>query len=198
MAPPASSPSPSLLLCACIGAVCLRSARAFVPAPPSGVVEVRRRHRDGGALFSSPNPTGSRPPPRRTLKKRKNKRRQRMDKLSQNIKDLGGSTASYDDATHEDDDIEVRPVRRRDAVEAGMDYWIDEGDLERERRRRIASKNRKSMEGAMPKEKLREEVVAPYKQNWIGILSVAVVVLSAIGTNFPELLQIPVIPIPDL
>ena len=161
-----------------------------------------------------------------------------MDKLSQNIKDLGGSTAPYDDATHEDDDVEIRPVRRRDAVEAGMDYWIDEGDLERERRRRIASKNRKgccrcghimctssrdgcvrmmcttpfdaahssnvclqyckSMEGAMPQEKLREEVVAPYKQNWIGILSVAIVVLSAIGTSFPELLQIPVIPIPDL
>ena len=50
----------------------------------------------------------------------------------------------------------------------------------------------------MPQEKLREEVVAPYKQNWIGILSVAIVVLSAIGTSFPELLQIPVIPIPDL
>ena len=50
----------------------------------------------------------------------------------------------------------------------------------------------------MSKEKLREEIVAPYKQNWIGILSVCIVVLSAITTNFPELLQTPLIPIPDL
>ena len=40
-------------------------------------------------------------------------------------------------------EVEIRPVRRRDAVEAGLDYWIDEGDLERERERRIAIKNRK-------------------------------------------------------
>ena len=55
-----------------------------------------------------------------------------------------------------------------------------------------------TMEGSMSKEKLREEIVAPYKQNWIGIVSVCIVVLSAITTNFPELLQTPLIPIPDL
>ena len=55
-----------------------------------------------------------------------------------------------------------------------------------------------TMEGSMSKEKLREEIVAPYKQNWIGILSVCIVVLSVITTNFPELLQSPLIPIPDL
>ena len=57
---------------------------------------------------------------------------------------------------------------------------------------------KKSMEGSISKERLREEVVAPYKQNWIGIFSVFIVMLSAIATKFPELLQIPVIPIPDL
>jgi len=51
---------------------------------------------------------------------------------------------------------------------------------------------------AIPREKLREEVVAPYKQNWIGIISLSITILSAIGTNFPELMQLPIIPIPDL
>jgi hypothetical protein len=54
------------------------------------------------------------------------------------------------------------------------------------------------MEGEISKEKLRKEVVAPYKQNWIGIFSLIIVLLSTIVTSFPELMQIPVIPIPDL
>ena len=45
-----------------------------------------------------------------------------------------------------EDEIETRPVRRRDAVEAGLDYWMDENDLERERQRKIAMKNRKVCE----------------------------------------------------
>ena len=43
----------------------------------------------------------------------------------------------------ETDEVEVRPIRRIDAVEAGLDYWIDDGDFEREKQRRIAVKNRK-------------------------------------------------------
>ena len=58
--------------------------------------------------------------------------------------------------------------------------------------------NTMSAVGAISKEKLRAEVVAPYKQNWIGLFSVFIVILSAIGTKFPELLQGPLIPIPDL
>ena len=53
-------------------------------------------------------------------------------------------------------------------------------------------------EQQISREKLKEEMVAPYKQNWIGLLSVGVVVLSAIATKFPELLNVPIIPIPDL
>ena len=45
-----------------------------------------------------------------------------------------------------EDEIETRPVRRRDAVEAGLDDWMDENDLERERQRKIAMKNRKVCE----------------------------------------------------
>jgi hypothetical protein len=114
-------------------------------------------------------------------------------------------------------DVEIRPARRRDAVEAGLDYWIDESDLMRERQRRIALMDRRRRMrspaattttlssrggtgggGGMPMDRLREEVAAPYKQNWIGWMSAFVVALSAIVTKFPELLQIPIIPIPDL
>lgn len=102
----------------------------------------------------------------------------------------------------DDDEVEIRPARRRDAVEAGLDYWIDEADFERERQRKLAARNRKvamkAEAGSMSRRRLREEVVAPYKQNWIGLLSAGIVALSVIGTQFPELLQTPVIPIPDL
>ena len=77
-----------------------------------------------------------------------------MDKLSQNIRGINnnnkdsqhissGSDNNISQLLDDDLDVEVRPIRRRDAVEAGLDYWIDDGDLERERQRRIAVKNRK-------------------------------------------------------
>eukprot|EP00571_Detonula_confervacea_P001789 CAMPEP_0172316200 /NCGR_PEP_ID=MMETSP1058-20130122/27508_1 /TAXON_ID=83371 /ORGANISM="Detonula confervacea, Strain CCMP 353" /LENGTH=214 /DNA_ID=CAMNT_0013030457 /DNA_START=10 /DNA_END=654 /DNA_ORIENTATION=+ len=204
-----------LLLIPCLGSIAFQ-AQAFVSSRSilvNGIAHSQEiiglannnRHDDGiTALFSTP--TGNRPPPRRTLKKRKNKRRQRMDQLSQNTREMNnnshGSNSQQTLLLGEEDDVEVRPVRRRDAIEAGLDYWMEDGDLERERQRRIAEKNRKlqnkSMEGAISKEKLRAEVVAPYKQNWIGMISVFIATLSFIATKFPELLQIPVIPIPDL
>jgi len=58
--------------------------------------------------------------------------------------------------------------------------------------------NKKAMEGTMSKEKLRDEVVAPYKQNWIGFFSMVIVILATIVTKFPEAVEIPVIKIPDL
>ena len=50
----------------------------------------------------------------------------------------------------------------------------------------------------MPKDKLWTEVFAPYKQNCIGVFSVVIILLATIVTNFPELLNQPVIQIPDL
>eukprot|EP00970_Alexandrium_tamarense_P003633 scaffold570_cov169-Alexandrium_tamarense.AAC.15 len=62
-----------------------------------------------------------------------------MDQLFRKSNDINNSSNAEDDF----DDVETRPIRRRDAVEAGLDYWMDDGDLERERQRRIAVKNRK-------------------------------------------------------
>ena len=87
---------------------------------------------------------------------------------------------------------------RSKSIEAGEDYWIDEADLQKYTQREQAIKNRKAMEGEISKEKLQQEVVAPYKQNWIGLLSASIVVLAAILKENPELLNTPMIPIPDL
>ena len=62
----------------------------------------------------------------------------------------------------------------------------------------IDTKQQKAMEGTISKDKLREEVVAPYKQNWIGFFSMMIVILATIATKFPEAMEIPVIKIPDL
>lgn len=51
---------------------------------------------------------------------------------------------------NEDYEIETRPVRRRDAIEAGLDYWMDETDVMKERQRKIAFKNRKVCDVAHP------------------------------------------------
>jgi hypothetical protein len=54
------------------------------------------------------------------------------------------------------------------------------------------------LEGEVPKEKLMSEIVAPYKQNWIGYFSVFIAIISVIVIKFPELLDQPNIQIPDL
>jgi len=135
-------------------------------------------------LFSSPPPKRI---ARRDLKKRRNKG-QRQGR-SREVEDVIVSTDMY---------LETRPLVRSVSVEAGEDYWIDEDDLRKSLEREQAIKNRKTMEGEIPKEKLRTEVAAPYKQNWIGAISVFVIFLATIIKEFPDLLQSPVIPIPDL
>ena len=62
----------------------------------------------------------------------------------------------------------------------------------------IWNNNNKMKSNPISREKLKTEVIAPYKQNWIGLVSVMFIVLSVIITNFPELLNEPVIRIPDL
>lgn len=94
--------------------------------------------------------------------------------------------------------MEIRPLVRSKLIEAGEDYWIDEAELQKSIAREKAIRNRKAMEGEITKEKLVSEVVAPYKQNWIGIISVFVIAISFIVSQFPELLDTPIISIPDL
>lgn len=143
---------------------------------------------------------------RRDLKKRPNRRGRRSGSSINPTTSSSSSTqtvpsSSSTTTTNTNTKIiesEVRPLVRAAKVEAGEDYWIDEEELQKSLDRKMAIQNRKANEGEITQEKLRTEVVAPYKQNWIGLFSVGVVVLATIVTNFPELLQSPVIPIPDL
>jgi hypothetical protein len=131
-------------------------------------------------LFSTPPPPRQ---PRRMLKKKRGRRE--------------GQSISPQDAFPWDT-AESRPLVPSVSKEAGEDYWMDEQELEKELLRQESIANRKAMEGEVPKEKLWSEVKAPYKQNWIGIVTVMILILSVIGSQFPELLENPIIPIPDL
>ena len=100
---------------------------------------------------------------------------------------------------HQGNDVwETKPLIAAKRKEAGEDFWIDPKDLEREKQRQQAIANRKAGEQEMPQSKLREEVVAPYTQNWIGIISLGFVVLAAIIQEFPQILENPIIGFPDL
>jgi len=137
----------------------------------------------GSSLFSTPPKRVA----RRDLKKRNRRKRVGYSKFTEEDKALDSNV-----------NIETRPLIRSKKIEAGEDYWIEEEELKKYSEREKAIKNRKAMEGEISIEKLKEEVVAPYKQNWIGFISVGIIVLAVIVKEFPELLNTPMIPIPDL
>jgi len=89
----------------------------------------------------------------------------------------------------------LKPLVSSRSKELGEDYWIDEADLLREKDR---SARKPPEPGQISEDKLWSEVLSPYRQNWIGIISVVVVMLATIVTKFPELLNYPTIEIPDL
>jgi len=141
------------------------------------------------ALYSTPPKRVA----RRDLKKRTSRKRDGRSKSIQTAEEAAKTAKDNSNVN-----IETRPLVRSISVEAGQDYWIDEAELEKFSKREQAIKNRKAMEGEIPKEKLQQEVVAPYKQNWIGLLSVGIIALAFIFKEFPDLLNSPIIPIPDL
>mmetsp|Transcript_4290 Transcript_4290/g.12257 ORF Transcript_4290/g.12257 Transcript_4290/m.12257 type:complete len:182 (-) Transcript_4290:152-697(-) len=122
--------------------------------------------------------------PRRMLKKRRKRNK---------------NTSSNDNTNTNDDfpwdTVESRPIVSSISKEYGEDYWIDQKDIEREQQRKqlqlLSAKK-------VSKEKLMDEVVAPYKQNWIGYFSLLILTLTVIVIKFPELLNTPLIAIPDL
>jgi len=48
-----------------------------------------------------------------------------------------------------------------------------------------------------PADKIREEIVSPYKNNWILFISITIFSIAFFAFLFPEELQIPSITIPD-
>ncbi|KAI0566792.1 hypothetical protein FGB62_6g153 [Gracilaria domingensis] len=94
------------------------------------------------------------------------------------------------------DKLESIPLVRRDASpESGEDYWVEASvtlsDATGERRKPPA------IEGRL-KQKLRDEVVRPYAQNWIlwislGVLALVLAVWAVGGVD-----TLPIISVPDL
>jgi len=96
-----------------------------------------------------------------------------------------------DDDNLDWDKMETRPlVKPRADPQTGEDYWIDftlKKDAPKKRRKPVDSKLR---------ERLKRETASPYKNNWIGIIVVAVFILVILYNVLPN--ESPVIPIPDL
>jgi hypothetical protein len=135
-------------------------------------------------LYSTP-PSSQRQP-RRNLPKRRRKGREGNNSRQAS---WGASEFPWETA-------ESRCVITSISKEIGEDYWIDQKDLKHDQERREAINRREP--GQITNEKLWIEILSPYKQNWIGIISVIMVVLTTIVTKFPELVEAPTIVIPDL
>jgi hypothetical protein len=106
----------------------------------------------------------------------------------------GSSSNNSDDQMVDDfpwETAESRPLVKASAREAGEDYWIDEMEFQRYQQRE--AQIRAIDPGQIPQSKLRTEVVNPYKQNWIGLISVSIIAIAFIFKNFPEVINPPMI-----
>lgn len=163
------------------------TTEAFVVLPQTPLMATLLTTTKSGMGTTSSSSLFSTPPrkPRRNLQKRR--------KRQKDVSAFVDPRAKEDDFPW--DTAESRPLITANAIEAGEDYWIDEEELKKQEERR---KPPKRLEGQVTDEKLWGEVLSPYRQNWIGLFSVMIAVLVVIVTQFPELLQTPVITIPDL
>lgn len=169
-----------LLIRICVFSLLWRGADCFSSAPSSR----RTSSSNSFQLFlSSPQ---QRPPQRRIARRNLQKRRRRSK----------GGNQSSSAGNSRDVVVEVKPLIKSEAREQGVDYWMDEQELKSYNARQKALRERDP--GQVPDEKLWKEVLSPYKQNWIGWVSVFFVIITTIITKFPELLQSPIISIPDL
>ncbi|GMH77338.1 hypothetical protein TL16_g07371 [Triparma laevis f. inornata] len=93
---------------------------------------------------------------------------------------------------------DTRPLISSSAIESGLDYWISDSDQKTFTLRKKLQKRKKLNEKQIDSKKLKEEISAPYRENWIGVFSLLIATLSVIIIKFPELVETPIIPIPDL
>ena len=137
------------------------------------------------ALFATPPP-----PPKRQARRNLQKRR-RKNRFGVSVPGGSGPAAEQVEDDFPWDTAEARPLVRSNAREAGEDYWIDPEAARVAAER--ASRIRAPDPGQIPKEKLWIEVLSPYKQNWIGLISVSIMALAFIFKNFPEVIDPPLI-----
>ena len=147
------------------------------------------------SLYSSPPQQRQ---PRRNLQKRPRKNRKSQDVSQQDIflDHYDKQSRSHQRIKQQDDfpweTAESRTLIAAAAREAGEDYWIDYEELQKEKQRNDRRVLRDSP-GRISDQKLWVEVLSPYKQNWIGLISVSIVAFAFIFKYFPEVISPPVI-----
>lgn len=100
------------------------------------------------------------------------------------------------------DAMESIPLVRPDASpESGEDYWVDVDMVRLQepglgKGGKVKRKGKKIDEGL--KDKLKEEVVSPWKDNWILRVGIVVVILVLLVWVFGGEESVPIIKVPDL
>jgi len=73
--------------------------------------------------------------------------------------------------------------------EQGEDYWVDPAILAQEVKAREAAEQRRKQISASTTEKLKKEIAAPYKNNYVGVAVIGIGVIAVLFSLFPELLE---------
>lgn len=102
---------------------------------------------------------------------------------------VSGARASTEEAILASYSGETLSERR----EAGEDFWVDpklyKKEVERKRRDETRRKQFKRKDTNFASAKLREEIAAPYKNNYVGLAVVGMGIVAVIFSLFPELLE---------
>lgn len=72
--------------------------------------------------------------------------------------------------------------------EDGTDYWMDEKDVKKEQAKKV--KRKAPAPDQFPKERIRDEIVSPYKNNWILFIAITIFSIAFFTYLFPEELQV--------
>jgi hypothetical protein len=65
--------------------------------------------------------------------------------------------------------------------ESGEDYWMDEKDVKLRKKKKKAP-----APDQFPAERIKAEIVSPYKNNWILFIMITIFSLAFFGFLFPE------------
>ncbi|CAM9685124.1 unnamed protein product [Ectocarpus fasciculatus] len=98
-------------------------------------------------------------------------------------------------AAKEEEEGEIRPLvlkTDRESVLRGEDYWIDYREVDRKKAIKEA-KAKAPAPDQFAQSKMKAEIVNPYKQNWILVISIAIVAIAGFVRINPGILDDPAI-----
>jgi hypothetical protein len=200
---------------------CYAPDRRIVPSTTTTTITtIKRPIIKSTCLFSTP-PSPQERQPRRFLQKRPRKNRKTLnfdpqqaftnnDDRIQHSTGQSSISRRYRQQQQVDDfpwdTAEIRTVISAAAREAGEDYWIDEIELQKIQEQQQQKQQLQQLRRTLQQQnyyisdsKLWYEILQPYKQNWIGLISVSIIIFAFIFKYFPEVIDPPIITnIPDI